>query len=273
LLIFGMRCCCSARRRESRPVTRPRLDHFLPLFSCSPLCASSCCCLLLFCRRRSQPSFCGEYVLARGEDAVFSRMWTKDSDALNCQLCQERFTYSMRRHYCRVCGSLCCGTCSSKRLLLRPSLRGPPTSSPSPASSPPPSSPSSAPSSSSKSTHSAKTDAPGAAEERTCDGCFNRLVFESHSRSQLVQKARKEMDRQRQQEQAQEVKDPAVKESMLGIFQRPAATNTALLLNRPISHGGPTLAARIARVVRPQERWARNKGPFPASVLRKQRRR
>ena len=67
--------------------------------------------------------------------------WAHDKgDA--CQLCGDRFTFSLRRHHCRACGALCCDNCSAKRLTRFVDSRNETTEA-----------------------------------LRICDGCFNRSVF------------------------------------------------------------------------------------------------
>lgn len=56
---------------------------------------------------------------------VLSRLaasWVPDSDSKCCQLCQKRFskTRRHRRHHCRCCGILTCGSCSQARVLFVP---------------------------------------------------------------------------------------------------------------------------------------------------------
>jgi hypothetical protein len=67
--------------------------------------------------------------------------WAADKGE-TCNLCFEKFTFSLRRHHCRACGALCCDNCSSKRL-------------------------------------SCFQDSKNDSIEmlRACDGCFNRSVF------------------------------------------------------------------------------------------------
>lgn len=44
--------------------------------------------------------------------------WARDDDTIACQECFEMFTFFNRRHHCRVCGRLLCGTCSAQQLML-----------------------------------------------------------------------------------------------------------------------------------------------------------
>lgn len=103
-----------------------------------------------------------EFVTAReqaGESLLCDKdQWSKDDSSPHCLLCAEKFGLQkkLRRHHCRACGVLVCDQCSSKRLQL--STGGTAVS----AANTPDRSGSAA-------------DTPG----RVCDGCFNRLVFES----------------------------------------------------------------------------------------------
>jgi len=45
-------------------------------------------------------------------------IWIPDKEARRCLICNDEFTFLNRRHHCRSCGRLVCGSCSSKRLVL-----------------------------------------------------------------------------------------------------------------------------------------------------------
>ncbi|XP_077284381.1 pleckstrin homology and FYVE domain containing family member rush hour isoform X2 [Arctopsyche grandis] len=50
---------------------------------------------------------------------VHAAVWVPDNDAPVCMHCKKtQFTVLNRRHHCRKCGSVVCGPCSSKRILL-----------------------------------------------------------------------------------------------------------------------------------------------------------
>ena len=51
-------------------------------------------------------------------DSVLAATWTQDSLSKSCPLCLAGFTFRKRKHHCRACGTLCCATCSSGRLML-----------------------------------------------------------------------------------------------------------------------------------------------------------
>lgn len=42
--------------------------------------------------------------------------WQLDASASICPLCARRFTMTMRRHHCRVCGRVVCNACSKNRI-------------------------------------------------------------------------------------------------------------------------------------------------------------
>jgi len=51
--------------------------------------------------------------------ASHAAVWIPDSDAATCMHCKKvQFTMVNRRHHCRKCGLVCCGACSSKKILL-----------------------------------------------------------------------------------------------------------------------------------------------------------
>jgi len=47
-----------------------------------------------------------------GPIAVNKESWQKDGDARVCSECREEFSMTRRRHHCRVCGKVFCGTCA-----------------------------------------------------------------------------------------------------------------------------------------------------------------
>ena len=44
--------------------------------------------------------------------------WVSDNDALECQICSERFWLLLRRHHCRKCGRVVCDDCSKQKSYL-----------------------------------------------------------------------------------------------------------------------------------------------------------
>lgn len=51
-----------------------------------------------------------------GQQGRFAAVWVPDSQSKSCGLCTKEFTLLVRRHHCRVCGSLVCNACSPHRL-------------------------------------------------------------------------------------------------------------------------------------------------------------
>ncbi|XP_055369298.1 zinc finger FYVE domain-containing protein 16 isoform X2 [Betta splendens] len=45
--------------------------------------------------------------------------WVPDSKAPNCMNCEQRFTFTKRRHHCRACGKVYCAVCCNRRCKLR----------------------------------------------------------------------------------------------------------------------------------------------------------
>ncbi|NXO78855.1 ZFY16 protein, partial [Sitta europaea] len=46
-------------------------------------------------------------------------LWVPDSEAPNCMNCQAKFTFTKRRHHCRACGKVFCGTCCKRKCKLQ----------------------------------------------------------------------------------------------------------------------------------------------------------
>ncbi|KAJ3439450.1 early endosome antigen [Anaeramoeba flamelloides] len=47
---------------------------------------------------------------------VFRPVWEEDNQANSCYNCGTKFTFTKRRHHCRLCGNIFCNTCSSYRI-------------------------------------------------------------------------------------------------------------------------------------------------------------
>ncbi|GMH55110.1 hypothetical protein TrRE_jg2608, partial [Triparma retinervis] len=45
-------------------------------------------------------------------------LWKDDSASSACMLCEDGFTAVNRRHHCRMCGILACGTCTGKTMVI-----------------------------------------------------------------------------------------------------------------------------------------------------------
>ncbi|EFC43629.1 RhoGEF domain-containing protein [Naegleria gruberi] len=50
--------------------------------------------------------------------AVCAHQWVPDKDADDCMSCKSKFTFLRRRHHCRYCGGIFCGSCTGKRITL-----------------------------------------------------------------------------------------------------------------------------------------------------------
>jgi hypothetical protein len=110
----------------------------------------------------------------------------EDNESKFCLLCLQNFSYSFRRHHCRVCGILCCDSCSSKRLTIKVDENIPPSNSTSPRAT---------------ASNPKKKEKDGDSKpERVCDSCFNRLCFDSFSRHQEVMRAKKDQERRTEEE-------------------------------------------------------------------------
>uniref|UniRef100_A0A7S2H4B3 FYVE-type domain-containing protein n=2 Tax=Octactis speculum TaxID=3111310 RepID=A0A7S2H4B3_9STRA len=50
---------------------------------------------------------------------TFAPVWLSNSAVKNCQICDRQFTLIKRRHHCRSCGKVVCGTCSNEKIRLQ----------------------------------------------------------------------------------------------------------------------------------------------------------
>lgn len=55
--------------------------------------------------------------------AMKEKMWQDDKDATDCQLCQQPFSLSRRKHHCRSCGGIFCSSCSDNTMPLPSSAK------------------------------------------------------------------------------------------------------------------------------------------------------
>ncbi|NXM67598.1 ZFY16 protein, partial [Serilophus lunatus] len=46
-------------------------------------------------------------------------LWVPDSEAPKCMSCQAKFTFTKRRHHCRACGKVFCGSCCKRKCKLQ----------------------------------------------------------------------------------------------------------------------------------------------------------
>ncbi|NWI98083.1 ZFY16 protein, partial [Pitta sordida] len=46
-------------------------------------------------------------------------LWVPDAEAPNCMSCQAKFTFTKRRHHCRACGKVFCGSCCKRKCKLQ----------------------------------------------------------------------------------------------------------------------------------------------------------
>ncbi|KAA0704281.1 FYVE domain-containing protein 16 Endofin Endosomal-associated [Triplophysa tibetana] len=45
--------------------------------------------------------------------------WVPDSEAPNCMNCEQKFTFTKRRHHCRACGKVYCAACCNRKCRLK----------------------------------------------------------------------------------------------------------------------------------------------------------
>jgi len=50
--------------------------------------------------------------------SVCAHQWIPDKDILECMNCKTSFTFFNRRHHCRNCGGIYCGSCTYKKITL-----------------------------------------------------------------------------------------------------------------------------------------------------------
>ncbi|CAF1238296.1 unnamed protein product [Adineta ricciae] len=61
------------------------------------------------------------YSSSQEEFGMRAPIWVNDNDVKRCQICHERFGFTLipSRHHCRSCGRCICASCSTKKLVLK----------------------------------------------------------------------------------------------------------------------------------------------------------
>ncbi|XP_073321122.1 pleckstrin homology domain-containing family F member 1 [Pagrus major] len=55
----------------------------------------------------------------RSPGSTFAVTWIPNKASAICMRCSDKFSVTQRRHHCRKCGFVVCGTCSKKRAVIR----------------------------------------------------------------------------------------------------------------------------------------------------------
>ncbi|KAM9801239.1 zinc finger FYVE domain-containing protein 16 [Neosynchiropus ocellatus] len=79
-------------------------------------------CLVYGCDELSEPPpYPGAPATSKEEEQLGSRQpaWVPDADAPACMNCEQRFTFTKRRHHCRACGKVYCAVCCSRKCKLK----------------------------------------------------------------------------------------------------------------------------------------------------------
>ena len=110
--------------------------------------------------------------LAQSPQQLGPDLWVQDHLVDNCEMCGADFGFFVRRHHCRFCGHIFCGTCSDKTFPL--------------------------------------AKEPGGAKEevRTCRKCFLFLADEELRLAELAEARRAQNDRARRKQEGKKKKKP-----------------------------------------------------------------
>jgi len=52
-------------------------------------------------------------------EATPVKEWVPDDNAASCMVCTKAFSYKRRKHHCRLCGRVICGSCSRNRVKIQ----------------------------------------------------------------------------------------------------------------------------------------------------------
>ena len=145
----------------------------------------------VFARRRPPPDDAGwahrtqphPLRSVSAEDAC----WIPDAMSAACLCCGEAFSFTNRRHHCRLCGTLVCGYCSSKAFSLIV---------------PPPPAAAGAGGAGGMGGMGGRPPPPTAQTMRVCDGCFNRSCFAVHGAQEAARARRDDLRREREEAEA-----------------------------------------------------------------------
>ena len=107
-------CCCSHLGRQRRNPTARSLSRTRRTTT-TPRCAWAADVILVVSEmpRAAEKAFVG--VGADFRRTPTGEHWVDDSTRTSCIACSKTFTLLRRRHHCRQCGEVFCGSCAPER--------------------------------------------------------------------------------------------------------------------------------------------------------------
>lgn len=168
-----------------------------------------------------------------GGDAT-APAWVGDEQSDACLLCADTFSLTKRRHHCRRCGLLVCGSCSSKRYIIKGlSSTASPTT-----------------------TTGASSSTSSSSLSRCCDSCYNKLAqiqFEIERKQRQIRLRQAQLNKEAEQIKRMSALQRTQTEALL---QRPAHTSN----NNTTSSSAAASAAKTTNMARQNVKLAQERG-------------